>query len=165
MENRVEILRRHIDEIVLAQTKRHGELWFVEHHLHSVSNFAAMLAIKRKLNHEIAIMIGLLHDIHSLLTDDSKDHALHGSARAREILRPLNIVTDEELEMICTAVKHHSTKNAVHDVYSELVKDADVLSHYFFNPSLPIIKHEQARLENLLCELGLGLGFAKSVKI
>jgi len=121
----------------------------------AVSSFAAMLAMKRNLNAEIATMIGLLHDIHTLLTDDHDNHTRLGSVRAREILSDLQIVSDEELELICTAIAHHSTKNGVHDPYSELAKDADVLSHYFFNTSLPIIEGEERRLAQLFDEIGL----------
>jgi len=153
MEHRIEKLRKHIDELI--QDKQRGSLWFIDRHMLAVSSFAAMLAVKRKLNAELATMIGLLHDIHMLLTDDRQDHAIRGSLKAREILSALNIVSDEELELICTAIQHHSTKNEIHDVYSELIKDADVLSHHFFNTSLPIVEGEEIRLEKLFDEIGL----------
>jgi len=153
MEHRVEKLRKHIDELI--QNNHRGTFWFIERHMFSVSSFAAMLAMKRNLNSEIATMIGLLHDIHTLLADNHENHAAFGSLKAREILSALDIVSDEELETICAAIQHHSTKNSVHDVYSELAKEADVLSHYFFNTSLPIIEGEEMRLEKLFDELGL----------
>ena len=121
----------------------------------SVSNFAAMLAVKRGLNSEIAVIIGLLHDIHTLLTDNPNDHAEFGSLKAREILLNLKIVSNDELEIICNAIRNHSSKNIIQDTYSELAKDADVLSHYFANTSLPVIENEEVRLEKLLDEFAI----------
>jgi hypothetical protein len=89
------------------------------------------------------------------VTDDPENHAELGGLRAGAILKELRIVTDAELEIICRAVKNHSSKKAVHDDYDELAKDADVLGHYFFNTSLPIAKNEKARLEKLMAEFGL----------
>jgi HD domain. len=63
MKNRVEILRGFLDDLMM--NKQRGELWFVERYMFAVSNFAAMIALKRNLNPEIAAMIGLLHDIHT----------------------------------------------------------------------------------------------------
>jgi len=153
MENRIETLRSYIDNIII--NKERGKFWFVERHMHAVSKFSAMLALKRNLNPEIATIIGLLHDIHTLITDDHIDHAALGAIKAAEILNELNIVTAEESEIICNAVKNHSSKGAVDDAYSELVKDADVLTHYFFNVSLPVADWEKARLGRLLAELSL----------
>jgi len=153
MENRVEILRNHIDELI--KSKERGEFYFIERHVHVVSNFAAMLAMKRDLDIEIALIIGLLHDIHTLLEDDPDNHAVLGSLKARDILSELKIVSDEELEIICTAIKNHTTKKLVHDEYSELAKDADLLNHYFGNPSAPYVERGNERLERLIAELGL----------
>ena len=153
MENRIETLRRYIDNIII--NKERGKFWFVERHMHAVSKFSAMLAIKRNLNPETATIIGLLHDIHTLITDDHIDHAALGAIKAAEILGELSIADAEESAVICTAIKNHSTKSTVDDAYSELVKDADVLTHYFFNVSLPVADWEKARLESLLAELSL----------
>ena len=154
MDNRIEILRNYIDKSV--KNKEPGSFWFVERHTAIVSSFSAMLAKKRALNTEIATMIGLLHDIHTLLADDPYNHAELGSLKAKEILSELNIVSSEELEIISTAIKNHSSKTSINDDYSELIKDADVLSHYFHDISLPIAKKEKERLEKLLDELDLG---------
>jgi len=153
MKNRIEILRDYIDELI--KDKGRGDFYFVERHMFAVSNFAAVLAMKRGLDIEIALIIGLLHDIHTLLADDSENHAELGSLKARDILSELEIVSDEELEVICTAIKNHSTKGEIHDEYSELAKDADVLNHYFANPALPYVERGNERLERIITELGL----------
>ena len=151
MKNRIELLQRHIDMITEGGSR------FVERHMHSVANFSAMLAQKRGLNDELATMIGMLHDIHTLLTSDPENHAEHGSLKAREILDELGILSACETDTICTAVKNHSSKVLVQDAYSELIKDADVLSHYFFNVTALVAEHEKTRIAALKEELGLSL--------
>jgi len=152
-ENRVEVLRDFIDGLI--KDKGRGAFYFIERHMFAVSNFAAMLAMKRGLDLEVALIIGLLHDIHTLLADDPTDHAELGSLKAREILSELKIVSDTELEIICTAIKNHSSKDIIHDEYSELAKDADLMNHYFSNPLDPYVARGNIRLERLIAELGL----------
>ena len=152
MNNRVEVLRDNIEGLALNNNQ--ACTLYVKEHMYSVSNFAAMIAVKRELDPEIATMIGLLHDINTLLHGYQEKHALLGSVIAREILLELDIVSKEELETICTAVKYHSKKRKVHDEYSELAKDADVLSHYFDNVTLPVIEKDRLRLEALRVEFG-----------
>lgn len=153
MRNRIEILRAHIDKLVAS--KKRGNLWYVERHMFSVSTFAAMIALKRGLDPEIATMIGLLHDISTLLTDDPGNHAALGCLTAQEILDQLDIVSAEERNTICTAIKNHSLKHMLHEPYSELAKDADVMSHYFFNISFPPDEREKKRIAQILAEFGI----------
>ena len=153
MENRIEALRAYLDGLV--QSHPRGALWFVDRHMFAVSNYAALLAMKRGLDVEMATMIGLLHDIHTLLTDQPANHAALSSMKAGEMLGTLGIVTPEEREVIVRAIRNHSDKQAVDDAYSELAKDADVLAHYFFNVTLPVPPAECQRLEVLLRDWGL----------
>ena len=152
MENRVEILRSYIDKLV--ETAERGEFYFVDGHMKAVSAFGAMLAFKRNLDPEIATIMGLLHDIHTILTNDPTNHAELGAVKTGEILNELNILDREELEIVCTAIHNHSSKAIVQDGYSELLKDADVMAHYLFNVNLPVMQNEVQRLGKLREELG-----------
>ena len=127
MGNRIETLRDYIVKLLDEEGRKRSR--FIENHLFAVSNFAAMIAMKRGLDPEVATMIGLLHDIYTALTGNSEKHAKLGSVLAREILAKLDITTQEETDAICDAIRHHSKKRSVHGPYCELVKDADVLSH------------------------------------
>jgi len=153
MRNRIETLRNHLDKLI--KDRDNEWFWFVETHIFAVSNLAAMIALKRGLDPELATMIGLLHDIHTLLTGDPEKHAKHGSEKARKILEGLRIVDDEELEIICNAIRNHSKKAVTQDEYSELIKDADVLSHYFYNITLPLFAKDVERLAALKTEFSL----------
>jgi len=156
MGNRIETLRDYLAKLLDEEGRKRSR--FIENHLFAVSNFAAMIAMKRGLDPEIATMAGLLHDIYTALTGNSEKHAKLGAKLARDILAKLDIATPDEADVICSAIKHHSKKSSVHDPYSELVKDADVLSHYFYNVSYPVFEKDRERLKALAAEFGFGTG-------
>ena len=59
--------------------------------------------------------------------------------------------------IITTAISHHSDKNALHGPYDELLKDADVMDHCFYNADFPVDEREADRYGKLLMEFGIGL--------
>lgn len=149
--NRIEKVREYVDDVLLnmsdAKEKRCGYL-----HLYGVSQACAMIAIKRKENFELATIAGMLHDIYSYSTMDTKDHAHKGSVMANEILRSLNIFSDDEINTICSAIYNHSSKGAKHSSFDEVLIDADVLQHCLYNPLFEIAEHEEARYKSLILE-------------
>lgn len=65
--NRIEKLRKVVDEILLRQSNEDNLCCgFV--HLYGVATICSILAIKRGLNPEIASAAGMLHDIYSYRT-------------------------------------------------------------------------------------------------
>jgi predicted hydrolase (HD superfamily) len=152
--NRIEILRKYIDEILLNMTdveeRRCAYL-----HLYGVAQSCALIALKRGENAELAIMAGMLHDIYSYSKMDSKDHAHKGAILAGEILTLLRITNDEETKMICDAIYTHSEKGAVHSDFNEILIDADVFQHCLYNPMFEIMAHEKNRYERLKLEFGI----------
>jgi len=127
MQDRIEALRGLIDDYVDRQHVR--RLGYVQEHLDEVADYAAMIAERRGLDVELARMIGMLHDIYTLTNGYISGHAEHCAAIARELLEDSGLVDEHELSIICTAISYHSKKRKVHDAYSEVVKDADTLSH------------------------------------
>jgi HD superfamily phosphodiesterase len=152
--NRIEILRKYIDEIILNMTdvfeRRCAYL-----HLYGVAQFCALIALKRGENAELATMAGMLHDIYTYAKMDSKDHAHKGAVLAREILTSLQITTDDETKMICDAIYTHSEKEAVHSDFNEILIDADVLQHCLYNPTFEIKDYEKKRYEKLKLEFDI----------
>lgn len=71
------------------------------------------------------------------------------------ILKSLNLFTDEEINLICTAIYNHSDKAVVNEELDEILKDADVMQHILYNPLMDIKKHERERFKLLTEELGL----------
>lgn len=155
LSNRIEVLRCFIDDILLAMIdpveRRCGYL-----HLYGVSQACALIALKRNENVELATMAGMLHDLYSYQAMHTEKHAKHGAILARQILEGLSITSQEETDIICSAVRHHSSKKKIHSPFDEVLKDADVLQHYLYNPMFPVMAHERERLERVLAELSIG---------
>ena len=91
--NRIEKVRKVVDEILLNMADN-DERRCAYLHLYGVSQACALLAKKRKQNVELAVMVGMLHDIYSYATMDTCDHAHKGAEMAREILESLKIFAD-----------------------------------------------------------------------
>jgi len=156
--NRLELVKNELDTILLNQENVHvrpdGYI-----HLYGVAQNCSLLAIKRKLNVELCTITGLLHDIHTYKIGYSKDHALLGAVEAENFLRDLEIFNDEEIEIIKTAISHHSDKKTIHDPYSELLKDADVLQNSLYVTSFDL-KHRK-RLKKAFKNLGIKIKIKK----
>lgn len=154
MENRIERLRKYIDEILLdmkdTQERRCGYL-----HLYGVSQTCAIIALKRNQDVELATMVGMLHDLHSYKAMNTENHAEYGAVLSRQILEKLSLTTENETNLICSAIRNHSSKATTHSAFDEVLKDADVLQHYLYNPLFPVMEHEKCRLQNLLTEFSI----------
>lgn len=154
MENRIEMLREHIDKILLNmkdnQERRCGYL-----HLYGVSQTCAIIALKRNEDVELATMVGMLHDLHSYKAMNTENHAEHGAVLARQILEDLSLTTENETDLICSAIRNHSSKAITHSTFDEVLKDADVLQHYLYNPLFSVMEHEKCRLQSILTEFGV----------
>ena len=124
-------------------------------HLYGVSLAATILAKKRKLNPEIAAMAAMLHDFYAYKSGSYDDHAHLGAELAREILADLNLTSEEETDVICSAIYHHDDKYAIDAPMDELLKDADVIHHTLNDTSKPVKEKEQARYCKIMEELGM----------
>jgi 8-oxo-dGTP diphosphatase len=151
VENRLETLRNQIDKLIFE--KQSEKIRFFIEHLYSVARYCSLLALKRNLNQEIAMTAGMLHDIANI-NGGGGNHALKGAEQAEVFMKTLNLYNDEEIKIITAAISKHSDKQAAHEPYDEILKDADVLSHCFYNPDFPVSDWEIERYTNLLIELG-----------
>lgn len=118
-------------------------------HLIGVSNLCGILALKRSLDVELSMIIGLLHDYSTYILGSSFDHAHRSSMLSTKILKDLNF-NEEDITLISTAIYYHSDKNKIHDEYSELIKDADVLSQYLNQKDAVFTQEYNKRLEKLI---------------
>jgi uncharacterized protein len=152
--NRLEEIRKLVDNILMKQSdfeeRRCGCV-----HLYGVSATCGLLALKRGLNVELCEIAGMLHDISSYKTGCYVDHARLSSIEAREILNETDYFSNEEIDIICSAILSHSNKQDIDNPYNEILKDADVLQHYLYNTSFPIKKNEMDRMNVLFEELGI----------
>ena len=157
MENRIETLRNFIENILFSTAEDVLPRFRYMSHMSSVSQFCALIALKRGENVELATMAGLLHDFYTLKTLDAKNHAENGAVLAKEVLDELQITTSDEINTICSAIHNHSSKGGSHSAFDEVLIDADVMQHCLFNFTAPIAEHEKARFKNLAKEFALTL--------
>ncbi len=152
--NRLEDIRKIVDKVLVDQSnleeRRCGYV-----HLYGVSAICSILALKRGLNVELCTIAGMLHDIWTYKAGYSVDHSKLGSIEARKILNETSCFSEEEIDIICNSIYRHSNKQEIDNTYDETLKDADVLQHYLYNTSLPIIETEKDRLNMLFKELGI----------
>lgn len=152
--DRLEQVRAVVDEILRSQAdpeeQRSG--WI---HLYGVCLAATLLAVKRGQDVELCAVAGMLHDISTYQTKDPTDHHLRSAEEARRILTDLGAFSPGEIERIATMILNHRSKGRVDAPLDEVLKDADVLQHYLYNPALEVIQKEIPRLELIFEELGM----------
>ncbi|MCL2772166.1 MAG: HD domain-containing protein [Oscillospiraceae bacterium] len=157
MENRLEILRKEIDRLIMEKHRRlmetqSEEIRYFICHIYGVSHFCTLLALRRGLNVEIATTCGMLHDIYQVTDGIIENHAAKGAEKTEIILKALNLYNDEEISIITAAISRHSSKDIVNEPYDELLKDADVMHHCLYNTDFPVSEKEIVRYKNLLAE-------------
>lgn len=118
-------------------------------HLFGVSSLCGYLAKKRNLDIELSMIIGLLHDYSTYILLSSFDHANRSAMLANKLLEDLSFSNDD-ISIITTAIKNHSMKNIIHDEYSEMIKDADVLHQYLSQKDAIFNEDYYNRLKYLL---------------
>ena len=153
MDNRLENLRNEIDKLI--SKGNYNELRMYISHMYGVARFCTLLAIKRNMNIELATTCGMLHDICYMTGGSSNNHSQKGAEQATSILEGMNQYSDNEIEIITTAISRHSDKGEIHNQYDELLKDADVMDHCLYNTDFPVAEKEIKRYKNLCNELGL----------
>jgi uncharacterized protein len=86
--------------------------------------------MERGVDPELAACAAAVHDFGRILTGKQKDHAEVGYEPVKVFLRETEKFTEEEIEIIATAVKNHSLKTQTGSPIEEIVKDADVIDCY-----------------------------------
>jgi len=153
MENRLEILRAEIDRLIGEGNPE--KVRYFASHLYGVSKFCVLLAKKRGFCPELAATAGMLHDIYQVTSGISENHAAEGAKVADKMLRAVGLYSDDEIAVITTAISRHSDKTMVHQPFDELLKDADVMDHCFYNPGFPVVGHEITRYRDILTALNM----------
>lgn len=144
--NRLERVRGEIDTmlscLVSDEDRRCG---FV--HLYGVSHAATALAYIRGLDRELAAVAGMLHDVTNYTEGESPDHGPKSARLAERLLGCLGLFSADEVATIVHAIARHSDKDETDGPMDELLKDADVLQHWLYNPALPPSRHVTRREE------------------
>ncbi len=154
---RIRKVRKAVDKAVQEKKFNKGRR-FIYSHLYGVAQSSALLAKKRGLSAELAVVAAMLHDISVLVYPDSKKHAHKSAEMAMSILIDLDVFSSVEIAIIYMAIYNHSDKDKESGVYDELLKDADVLQHALFDPLAEILPGEIKRYNRLIDELGFKEG-------
>lgn len=114
------------------------------HHIRRVEAECAWLATRRELDLNMALVIGLLHDIGRVWWYVyGKQHASEGAKAARVILEDYNLDL-QTIDIIATAISRHSSKKCIQGPYDEVIRDADSLAHEL-EGMFPMKKYEAIR--------------------
>lgn len=147
--NRYETLKDyffvHIDEHCHGMYKQKALLHSIQ-----VSVLCQKLALDQHLDIELAGIMGLFHDYIQFTQHTSFQH---GPRCSEWISSILNEFQDNEKLIIQQAIAKHSEKDKMDDVYSEILKDADVLAQYFAEPDMIMSDTNQKRLKKYLPEI------------
>lgn len=152
--NRLHFIQQHVDEqIEKLHNPNLKKLAYL--HTYGVFQLAGLLAIKRNINIELAKICALLHDISQYTENASRnEHAKRSSIYAQKLLTSSSLFEKDEIQKICDAIRTHSDKATRNDSeLGELLKDADLLQHYLFDPANVIEKNALFRLYYVLEEL------------
>lgn len=152
--SRLKELRKYVDA-ELQKMEDKDKMISAVAHLYGVSLAATMIARKRGEDPELASMAAMLHDMHAYKTGSYEDHAHRGAELARGILTQLGITSEEETEIICSAIYHHDDKLVVDGPMDEVLKDADVIHHCMNDLSKVVKEKEKVRFASLCEEFGM----------
>lgn len=152
--DRLEMIRMKVDKII-SKLANEETRKFAYLHSYGVSQCAIYLSIVRGLDIELAGIAGMLHDIAVYAENCAhKVHANRSAVIAKDILEESKAFNEEEIIAIINAIALHSDKLTRTDTrFAEMLKDADVLQHYLYNPNMPMQDREKYRLFYLLEDL------------
>ena len=151
---KLEMVRKVVDCVL--QEQEDGEIRRVGYiHLYGVCQMSVLLARRRDLDVVTAQVAGMLHDIYAFRTGILVLHAVSGAEDARVILRDLSLFSQEEQRIIHSAILRHSDKERIDDPYDELLKDADVMQHYLYDPTQWFSAAAARRIRAVATELGV----------
>jgi uncharacterized protein len=163
--DRLEKVRQIVDAILRQQTDPdQSRAGFV--HLYGVAAISTLLALRRNLDPEMCAVAGMLHDISSYKTGDPTNHAHFSALEGKRILEGLGCFSADEIERVSHTIASHGAKDKSDGPMADLLKDADVLQAYLYNPATSVKVHAEladrahaearlARLSEILEELGL----------
>ena len=117
-------------------------------HMASCARLGYLIALRRGINTDLASCACACHDYGRIITGKQSGHAEAGYEPVKEFLKRTELFNDEEIEIIATAVKNHSSKALIQGPVDEIVKDADVLDFHMYGYELP--RAEQRERLNML---------------
>ena len=125
-------------------------------HLNECVHYAKMLALRRKLDPDIAASAVAVQNIGRITSGKSEGHAEAGYELSKKLFFALGCFTLIEVERLATSVRNHSRKDKVDSPLDELAKDVDVYVRYISGDEFET-SHEIKRLSTIRLELQMKL--------
>ena len=120
----------------------------VLYHIKAVVKNAKILADEYNADKEVCIIAAWLHDIASI-TDYKlyKEHHIHGTIIADEILRKFNY-DEDKIELVKKCILNHrgSIDNKRLSKEEQIIADADAISHFDSIPSLLYLAYKEKNM-------------------
>jgi uncharacterized protein len=155
-QDRLPRVLRAMETLIMNEQVKHlqrdRELDFEYDHIREAVRYAKTLAIKRRVDVDLAGTVAAVQNIGRIVTGKSENHAETGYLPTKDLLKKLSCFSDREVEQIAVAVRNHSRKEEIDGPLDELAKDADIYARYcqgkqFSRP------RDMARLNRLRVEL------------
>ena len=133
MSLRLERIKAMVLEDLLQVNPEHAAVGYA--HSAYVACLGALLARSRGCDMELCQTAGFLHDVwlHERIPYSQADcdaHAAEGAKVARRFLEDTGEYSPEETLTVVRMIENHDFTRQVDDAMSEILKDADMLSHY-----------------------------------
>ncbi len=147
-----------------SEENRDFSLYWSIAHMMTAAQTMRLLALSRGLDPEIAAIAGAIHDIATMESGKSEDHAARAPEFIDLLLGDYNArnesyaISESELALLKSIIPQHSDKEvASDDPYVELLKDADAIDRYLHG--VKTHAHEVPRLVNAFSTIGIALTF------
>ena len=103
--------------------------WEYEHMNNAVA-YAKMIAVRRKLDPDLAACAVAAQNIGRITTGKSEGHAEAGYDQAKKLYAAIGCFTPVEVEKLATSIRNHSQKARIDSPLDEFAKDVDVYARY-----------------------------------
>ncbi|MBI5227189.1 HD domain-containing protein [Candidatus Micrarchaeota archaeon] len=158
----------------IPNEKRESSIQWELKHSSGVIQLARLLAQKRNLNEELAVVAAGLHDVHVIVNGTYDNHARLGAQIAKPMLEQSGQFSNGEIKQICDGIGNHSDKHLYSsDPFVELIKDADCFDCFFYGDKVydykdpSVLKHYYKRIIKIREEAGLPVKtcFSERIKV
>lgn len=129
-----------------------------------VATFCGSVAVKRNVSAELAMIIGMLHNISYIISGVRELNSYNSEEYARIILEDLECFTDEEKLKIRQGVFRQNDLSVIDDMLDEVIKDAIILSDFMKNREGVVEFKRVPRLTSILEEFKMNYDFKIEVE-
>lgn len=142
-------LLREIEKYEMLVPERDKFIDWERVHMASCARLGYLMGQARGVDPELAACACAVHDYGRIITGKQKCHAEAGYLPGKEFLKSTELFSEEEIETLALAIKHHSRKSEIGSSIEEIVKDADIIDFYQYGFGFDR-EEQKTRYEKLL---------------